>query len=80
MSNNPPDIELPLTHKQAAFLLKNCIANHRFCLAMIISLADENISIEHKQAKAIPIVAMQEKFIEIMKLLRKYGAQEPDDE
>lgn len=79
MSNNPPDIELPLTHEQATFLLKNCISNNKLCLAMIMSLADDPISIEQKQAKAAPIAALQDKFREIMELLRKVGAKEPED-
>lgn len=78
--NNPPDVVLNLTHEQATFMLKNCIANSKLCLALIMGLADENISIEHKQAKAAPIVAMQERFRDIMKLLRDAGAKEPDDD
>lgn len=79
-SNNPPDVELQLTHEQATFMLKNCLANNRLCLALIMGLASEPISREHKQAKAAPIVAMQERFTAIMKLLRAAGAQEPDDD
>lgn len=80
MSNNGPDIELPLTHEQATFLLKNMIANTRLCLKLIISIADEDIELEEKQIKAQKIVNIQEKYRDIMQLLHKAGAKQPDDE
>ena len=79
-SNNPPDVELQLTHRQATFLLENAIANHQLCTAMVVSIASESISQEVKMAKADRIVHIQKRFTEMMQLLRAAGAREPDDD
>ena len=78
--NRPPDVVLNLTHEQATFMLKNCLANSALCMKLIMSLAELGMSIEQKQAKAAPIEAMQDRFRDVMKLLRDAGAQEPDDD
>jgi hypothetical protein len=77
-TNNPPDVLLELTHEQATFMLENCLANRRLCLAMVMGIADEKISIEDKQKKAEKIVEMQEKFTELMQQLRRAGAREKE--
>jgi hypothetical protein len=77
-TNNPPDVLLELTHEQATFMLENCLANKRLCLAMVMGIADEKISIEDKQKKAEKIVEMQEKFTELMQQLRRAGAREKE--
>jgi len=78
--NRPPDVVLNLTHEQATFMLKNCLANSALCMKLVMSLAELDIPIEQKQAKAAPIAAMQDRFREIMTALRAAGAQEPEDD
>jgi hypothetical protein len=78
-TNNPPDILLELTHEQATFMLENCLANNRLCVALILSYAEEDIDIELKRAKAEKITVMQNKFRDIMTLLRKAGAREKEE-
>lgn len=80
LSNDPPDVVLNLTHEQATFMLKNMLANHRLCTKLILGLADLDMPIDQKPAKAAPISAMQDRFTEIMRLLRAAGAKEPDED
>lgn len=77
-SNNPPDVTLELTHEQATFLLESGLANVRLGFAMIVALADEDISVETKRKRAEPIEEMREKFSEINRLLRRAGAREKE--
>lgn len=79
ISNNPPDVLLELTHEQATFMLENCLANNRLCVALIMGYAEENITIEEKYEKSKKITAIQDQFREIMALLRRAGAREKDD-
>jgi hypothetical protein len=78
--NRPPDVVLSLTHEQATFMLENCLANNRLCLAMIMSIADEDIPHEDKYARAQRITALQDQFRAIMTLLREAGAKEKEDD
>jgi len=80
LSNNPPDIVLNLTHEQASFVVENCDANTRMCLAMIMGIEDEKIPLELKREKAEKIVAMQKKFNEIRDLLFKAGAKRKEED
>jgi hypothetical protein len=41
---------------------------------------DETLTLAQKQKKAEPIQEMQDQFGEIMRLLRKAGAREPEDD
>jgi translation initiation factor 2 alpha subunit (eIF-2alpha) len=79
-SNNPPDVILELTHEQATFMLENCHANRRLGLAMIMAIGAEKISMEEKREKAKVYIELNDKFGDLMKLLRKAGARETDDE
>jgi hypothetical protein len=78
-TNNPPDVLLELTHEQATFMLENCLANNRMCLALIMSIADDDLTRDEKMKKAQKITEMQDKFREIMKLLRRAGAREKEE-
>jgi hypothetical protein len=78
-TNNPPDVTLELTHEQATFMLENCLANNRMCLALVMSIADEDLTQGEKMEKAQKITDMQDKFRDIMKLLRRAGAREKED-
>lgn len=79
MSNNPPDVILELTHEQATHLLESGLANVRLGFAMVMALADEDITIEKKQVKAQKIEDIREKFSEINRLLRRAGAKEKNE-
>lgn len=76
MSNNPPDIILELSNRQATFMLENCDANIRLALAMIISIADDKISVKEKQQKAEKFIKLSDKFREIRLALLKAGEKE----
>ena len=78
-SNNPPDILLELTHEQATFMLENCHANRHLGLQMIMMIAKEKSTLEQKREKSAKYVEMNDKFGEIMKLLRKAGAREKEE-
>lgn len=79
-TNNPPDIELRLTHEQGAFLLENCDSNVRMGSALIMSMADDpSLTQMQKIERADKIESMRKKFTEIMKLLRDAGAREKED-
>lgn len=78
-SNNPPDVELRLTHAQATFVLENCDANRRLCLGLIMLVGEEDGSPEEKRERAEPYVRLNEQFGEIRKLLRDAGAREKED-
>lgn len=60
-------------------MLDNCQANISLSLAMVMSIADENCSIEEKQIRAAKFVRLSDQFRDVMKLLRKAGAQEKED-
>ena len=78
-SNNAPDVVLELRHEQATFLLENVLANKRLCFALIMSIADEKISIEEKQQKAAKFDAINKQYTELMLALRKAGAKEKEE-
>lgn len=78
-TNNPPDIELRLTHEQGTFLLENCDANIRLGFAIVMSIADEPITQEEKMAKAEKYEELRKQFSAIQKLLRDAGAREKED-
>ena len=78
MSNNGPDVELPLTHEQATFLLETCEAYIRLGFALVMSIADEKISQEEKVAKADKYEDLRKKYLEIQKLLRGAGVRETE--
>lgn len=80
LSNDPPDVVLELTHEQATFMLENCLANRRLCLSLIMSLAEEKISLEEKREKSEKIVELNEQFGTIMALLRRAGTREKETE
>ncbi len=77
--NNPPDVSLDLTSKQATFMLENCLANMRLCFAMVMSIADEKITLEEKRIKAEKYEVLRRQFADVSLLLRKAGAKEKDD-
>lgn len=79
ISNNAPDVELRLTHEQATFLLENCRANRELGLKIIMSIADDDGSLEDKRERAERVVEMNEKFGELQRLLRDAGAREKED-
>lgn len=79
ISNNPPDVELRLTHEQATFMLENCRANRELCLKIIMSIADDEGSVEEKRERADGVVDMNEKFGEIQRLLHAAGAKEKEN-
>jgi len=78
-TNNPPDVTLDLTHEQATFMLENCLANKRLCLAMIMGIAEEKISLDDKRKKAEKYDELNNKFGEIMHKLRRAGAREKEE-
>jgi hypothetical protein len=78
-SNDPPDVELRLTHAQATFLLNNCDANIRLGFAIVMSIADEKITQEEKMAKAEKYEELRKQFLAIQKLLRDAGAREKEE-
>lgn len=77
--NNPPDVSLDLTSAQATFMLENCLANMRLCFAMVMSIAEEKITLEEKRIKAEKYENLRREFAEVSLLLRKAGAKEKDD-
>lgn len=78
-SNNPPDVILELTHEQATFLLDNAIANRRLCMQFIMQIAEHSKDIDDARKRSEKFVDMNEKFGDIMSLLRRAGAREKED-
>jgi hypothetical protein len=74
--NNPPDVELGLTHEQATFLMETCEANIRLGFAIVLSIANEKLSTEEKAAKAEKFETLRKQYSEIRNLLRDAGATE----
>lgn len=69
ISNNPPDVVLELTQKQAEFLLNNCDANIRLGL-MMLQQGGTREQVEK-------LVEMNESFKEIKKKLMNLGVKVP---
>lgn len=79
-SNNPPDLELRLTHEQGTFMLENCDSNIRMGFALIMSMADDpSLTREQKMERADKVESMRKKFSELQKLLRDAGAREKEE-
>jgi hypothetical protein len=70
MSNNPPDIELPLTHEEASLLLRHCESNVGQGLAILQEMKDTM-----PEDGLRKIADMIDGYSTIMKKLRKAGAK-----
>lgn len=68
-SNNPPDVELALTTKQAKFLLANADQNIIFALGAVQTVSETG---------ARKLVDIMEQFKEIRELLIKQGVTNDD--
>lgn len=69
MSNNPPDIELALTHGEAAFLLRNCSTNIHFALN-----AMQNTDLSDHAIRQL--VELNERFVAVRNKLKAAGVQD----
>lgn len=78
-TNNPPDVTIDLTHEQATFLLDNCLANKRLAMSVIIDISnDKKLNRDQMIKKSQAAVKLNEQFTDIMQLLRRAGAREPE--